>query len=71
MNIRKIAAQVDPVAAQMAIARAMVALGSESNWDSETIEHVCSAISPAFPSGLPSVFNQDDGAVDFWASLSE
>jgi hypothetical protein len=70
MDINEIAGQVDPAKAQLAIARAMVAFGSEPIWDSETIEHVSYALSPAFPTGLPPVFDEEDeAAAEFWQNV--
>lgn len=72
MNIHKIAAMVDPAKAQLAVAGAMVAFGYEAQWDSETIEHVASALAPAFPEGVPSVFDEDDeDAIEFWQNVEE
>lgn len=70
MNINEIAAKIDPDKARLAIAHAMVALGSELDWDSETIEHVASALSPAFPADLPNAFDQDQAAVEFWQDIN-
>ncbi|UQX13394.1 hypothetical protein [Candidatus Mycobacterium methanotrophicum] len=69
-TVRQVAALVDSDKAKLAVAQAMAALGSEIEWDSETIEHVCEAIRPAFPEGLPSVFNQDGAAAEFWENLN-
>lgn len=60
---------IDPDKARLAVADAMVAMGREQDWDSETIEHVASALSSAFPDSVPSVFDQNDDAVDFWQSV--
>lgn len=69
ITVEDVAALVDPAAAQLAVARAMAAFGAELEWDSETIEYVADAVRPAFPKDLPSVFDQDDAAVEFWESL--
>ncbi|HJT94050.1 MAG TPA: hypothetical protein VJ777_19310, partial [Mycobacterium sp.] len=69
VRLADIAAMVDPAKAQRAIADVMACLGMDSEWGSETIEHVASAAKSAFPEGLPSVFDQDDDAVSFWSSL--
>lgn len=63
--------RVDPRQAQAAIIRAMVAAGSEPEWDSETIEYVLMALQPAFPKGLPPVGNEDDEGFNsaYWQAI--
>ncbi|ALF00963.1 hypothetical protein SEA_SERENITY_96 [Mycobacterium phage Serenity] len=69
MDIREIAARIPADKAQLAVARVFVALGSQFDWDSGTLDHVAEAVASAHPQGLPSVFDQDEAAVEFWENV--
>lgn len=68
-SIRGVAALIDPDRARLAVAKAMACMGSEQEWDSEMIEWVAEALKSAFPQGLPSVFDQDEHAAEYWEGL--
>lgn len=69
MHINEIAAKVPADVAQLAVARVLVALGSEQNWSADTLDEIATAVAPAIPAGLPSVFDQDEAAEDFWRGV--
>lgn len=69
MLITEIAARIPAEVAQLAVARVLTALGSETDWSSDTLDEIATAVAPAHPAGLPSVFDQDDDAVTFWQEV--
>lgn len=72
MNLHQVADKIPAPEAQLAVARAMVAMGSEAEWDSGTIECVVEAMAPAArASGLPSFVDQDAAAVEFWGNIAD
>ena len=71
MLITEIAARIPADTAQLAVARVLAALGSESDWSSDTLDAIAAAVAPAHPDGLPSVFDQDDAAVEFWQAARD
>ena len=72
MTLEQIAASIDPKDAQMAVARAMVTMGSLDEWDSETIEWVAEPmIAIGKKVGLPEFTNGDNvEALTFWRRAS-
>lgn len=70
-SIRDIAAKIDPWDAQIAVAQAMQAMGSQREWDSETIELVAAPmVAIGKKIGLPSFTNADvEGSCEFWQSV--
>jgi len=71
MSVTEVAAQIDPHEARIAVARVMAALGREFDWNSDTFEGIAVAVvGLAARSGLPSVADQDDGAIEFWQRIA-
>jgi len=70
MRIQEIAAMIPPHEAQLAVAKVFVALGSQFDWNSDTLDQVAEGVAGAHPQGLPSVFDQDDEAVKFWDEVT-
>ena len=71
MSIAEVAAKIDPDDARTAIARVMVALGSEFDWNSDTFDPIAGAVlGLAARAGLPSVADQDEAAIDFWQAIA-
>ncbi|MCV6988694.1 hypothetical protein H7I87_00480 [Mycobacterium timonense] len=68
-TIHAVARMIDPAAAQLAVASAFSTLGSLAEWDSETIEWVTQDLLRAFPTGLPTVTDQDEAALEFWQAV--
>lgn len=71
MQITDIAARIPAGAAQLAVARVLVALGSEFDWNSDTLDGVVQAVGPCVPAGLPAVFDQDEDAIAFWQEVQD
>lgn len=70
MNLSEVAAKIDPNEARIAVAKVMAALGGQFDWNSDTLEWVADAVCGlAVRSGLPSVADQDDAAVEFWKNV--
>lgn len=68
MNIKEVAARIDPRKAQMALAGVFVALGHEHDRSSDTFSEIADAVRPAHEgTGLPSIFDQDD--CEFWSQF--
>ena len=71
-NITTIAAQIPSATAQRAVARIMAALGSQSEWNYDTLDSVAEAVRPVMVDmqGLvPSVFDQSPAATQFWEAV--
>lgn len=67
MSTSQIADQIDPRAAQVAVARIITTLAADLDLG-ETVAAVCETINPIHKrSGLPSIFNQSDEDREFWA----
>lgn len=70
VTLNAIADRIDARQAQLAVARAMVTMGSEPEWDSETIEHVARPMKAlAKSAGLPTFTSIDAEATEFWQSV--
>lgn len=73
MDINDVAAQIDPVKAQLAVARLCVALGREFDWSSDTFDDIAGALAPAVPETFPPIMGQDDGddeSFAFWQNVT-
>lgn len=72
-SIKELADSINSRSAQLAVARAMVFMGANPDWDSETIEHVAGYIGDAAPTGIPSFMDNvdDDDAIDYWQSFAQ
>ncbi|ANA86488.1 hypothetical protein BH762_gp030 [Gordonia phage OneUp] len=77
-NINRIADQINPRDAQLAIARIMKVTGQQAEWDSETIELVMSHVQYITPDTIlvagerfdwPSYTDSVDGTVEFWQGV--
>lgn len=71
-NVTTIAAQIPAAAAQRAVAKIMVALGSQDRWSYDTIDSVAEAVRPVMNDmqGLvPSVFDQNPETLEFWEAV--
>ncbi|QBP33367.1 hypothetical protein SEA_BRUTONGASTER_153 [Gordonia phage BrutonGaster] len=78
-NISRIADQIDPRQAQLALARIMKTVGELDEWDAETIEFVLMKVERATPKTMlvageridwPSYTDGDDrDAVEFWQEV--
>ncbi|AXH70525.1 hypothetical protein HOT75_gp139 [Gordonia phage Daredevil] len=68
MNIREIAAQIDPTEAQLAVAKIMHSLGSVYDWSADQLEYIAMAL-PAAPDGVADYTDQDDAALAFWQGV--
>lgn len=69
MQIHEVAEQIPAATAKLAVANVLAVLGSRSEWSSDTLDDVAAAVAAAHPKGLPSIFDQDDEAVEFWGSV--
>ncbi|AZS12049.1 hypothetical protein SEA_ZETZY_79 [Mycobacterium phage Zetzy] len=69
MNIRDIAALIPPDKAQLAVARVIAALGSQYDWNADTLDGVAEAVKSVVPEQVPSPFDQDDEAIEFWQEV--
>jgi len=70
-TLSAVAAQIDPAAAQLAVARAMATAGAQAEWDSETIEWVVFDLLTALPEGLPRPNDSSRDALRFWTAVNE
>lgn len=73
MDVNDVAAQIDPVKAQLAVARLCVALGRKLDWNSDTFDDIAGALAPAVPEGLPPIMGQDeddDESFAFWQQVT-
>ncbi len=65
-----VAAAIDPVRAQTAVAAALATVGSLAEWDSQTIEWVLSDLAAALPAAVPSPWSASDtSALAFWSAV--
>ncbi|QGJ97362.1 hypothetical protein PBI_ISCA_82 [Mycobacterium phage Isca] len=69
MSIEDIAALIPADKAQLAVARVIAALGSQFDWDSDTLDGVANAVKDVVPAEIPSPFDQDDEAIEFWQEV--
>lgn len=69
MHITEIASRIPVDVAQLAVARVLVALGSETDWSADTLDCVAAAVGQARPEDLPPVFDQDESALNFWQEV--
>lgn len=69
-SIYDIVAKINPDEARMIVARAMVAMGSEPEWDSEMIEIVAEPMLKLTKKhGWPSFTTALEGSCEFWQSV--
>ncbi|MEB3023367.1 MULTISPECIES: hypothetical protein [Mycolicibacter] len=70
-SIESIAAMIPPHAAQLAVANVLAALGSQLDWNSDTTSNVANAVASIsqYLPDVPSYFDQNDAAVEFWQNL--
>lgn len=71
MRIEELAARITARDAQLAVARVLAVLGSEFDWNADTLDQIVTAIGPAIPAGVPSCFDQSDDDITFWRGLVE
>ncbi|AEK07437.1 hypothetical protein ROCKSTAR_74 [Mycobacterium phage Rockstar] len=69
MDIRDIAALIPADKAQLAVARVIAALGAQESWDADTLDGVAEAVKGVVPAEVPSPFDQDDEAIEFWQEV--
>ncbi|WNN93943.1 hypothetical protein SEA_HASHROD_88 [Mycobacterium phage HashRod] len=69
MNIRQLAALIPPDKAQLAVAEVIAALGAQQSWDADTLDDVANAVKSVVPEQVPSPFDQDEAAVEFWEGM--
>ena len=70
-SLADVAARVDPMKAQYAVARACAALGRDFDWDAGMFNKIREAIEPAAPLDCPAVSDQSAGAIAFWRNVIE
>lgn len=68
-TLAAVAAQIDPIKAQRAVAAAMATAGALAEWDSETIEWVMADLLTAVPEGVPRPVEQTAEALKFWRAV--
>jgi hypothetical protein len=72
VTLAEVAAQLDPVKSRLALAGVLRALGAKQSWDSEVLDWVGESIRRSGvleDAELPSCFDQDDEAVEFWQEV--
>lgn len=69
-RIEDVARLIPADKAQLAIARVMAALGSQFDWNADTLDWVADAVRTFNRiGGLPTFIEQDDDAILFWQNL--
>lgn len=69
-RIEDVAKLIPPDTAQRVAAKVMAALGSQLDWNSDTLEWVAEAMKPLDGiGGTPRFMDQDDDAIEFWQNL--
>lgn len=69
--LANVAAQIDPAAAQWAVARMLAVAGSAQRWDYDMLDGITSILKKIVPQGLPLLDSQAADAIRFWTVVGE
>lgn len=71
MDIKDIAAQIEPTEAQLAVAKVMRILGRVEDWTPDQLDYIAIALTDLRPQAIPSFVDQSEAAVEFWQSATD